>query len=154
MANERVSRETRLDGERPKTWTPPTQLPDPTPQNGFTFRWVRTATMGQSDPQNFSYRSREGWVPAKASDHPELSAITRLPGAPAHASENIEIGGLILCKAPTELMESRNAYYRGISAEKMAAADNSLYREQHPSMPIHKPERSTRVAFGVGAKQQ
>jgi hypothetical protein len=30
----------------------------------------------------------------------------------------------------------------------MKAVDNDLLREQHPSMPISKPDRQSRVTFG------
>jgi hypothetical protein len=30
----------------------------------------------------------------------------------------------------------------------MTAVDNDLAREQHPAMPISKPDRQTRVTFG------
>jgi hypothetical protein len=32
----------------------------------------------------------------------------------------------------------------------MTAVDNDLMREQHPSMPISKPDRQSRVTFGGG----
>ena len=38
--------------------------------------------------------------------------------------------------------------YQEQTADQMTAVDNDLMREQHPSMPISKPERQTRVTFG------
>ena len=46
----------RADTQRTQAWQPPSVLPDPKPQDGWVFRWVRTAVVGQSDNPNVSYR--------------------------------------------------------------------------------------------------
>ena len=51
----------RADTQRTQAWQPPSVLPDPKPQDGFVFRWIRTSLVGQSDNPNVSYRFREGW---------------------------------------------------------------------------------------------
>ena len=61
--------ETREASSRPVTWTPPSLLPEPAPQDGYKFRWIRTTLNGQPDPSNVSYRMREGWVACKRSEH-------------------------------------------------------------------------------------
>jgi hypothetical protein len=35
-----------------------------------------------------------------------------------------------------------------MTLNQMAAVDNDLAREQHPAMPINKPDRQSRVTFG------
>ena len=60
----------------------------------------------------------------------------------------IGVGGLLLARIPLEIVEERNAYYRGMTGQQMQAVDNDLAREQHPSMPISKPDRQSRVTFG------
>jgi hypothetical protein len=60
----------------------------------------------------------------------------------------IGVGGLILARFPLETASQRNAYYRRQASDQLAAVDNDLLRENHPSMPIIKPERQTRVTFG------
>ena len=85
-------------------YTPPSVLPDPTPEPGMSYHWVATHVMGVADPTNVSKRLREGWVPVKAADHPECMVQGNKDG-------NIEIGGLMLCKMPTELVRKRKAYY-------------------------------------------
>jgi len=52
--------ETRSETSRETAWQPPTLLPDPIPQPGWAFRWVRTSMVGQSDATNVSMRFREG----------------------------------------------------------------------------------------------
>jgi hypothetical protein len=63
--------------------------------------------------------------------------------------DNIVMGGLLLCKAPIELVEERNAYYREQAKGQMTSVDNSLMRENDPRMPLFNDRKST-VTFGKG----
>ena len=148
MAENRLDRE--LDTKEKKAHTPawkrPELLPDPTPQEGYTFHWVRVATNGQPDPTNVSAKLREGWVPCKASDHPEIELASIEND---RYKDNVVMGGLMLCKAPVELVEERNAYYRESSEAQIRSVDNNLMRENDPRMPLFS-ERSTKVTFGKG----
>lgn len=138
---------TREHDQRPQAWRPPSILPDPKPEPGYVFRWVRTSMMGQSDPTNVSKQLREGYVPVKASDHPELMLVadknSRFPDA-------VEVGGLLLCKAPEEIARQRDAYYSNMAQAQMESVDNNFMRENDPRMPLLKPERQSRVSFGRG----
>jgi hypothetical protein len=51
MAANRLDREleNRETTARKKSWSRPTVLPDPIPQDGYKFHWVRVSTMGQPD---------------------------------------------------------------------------------------------------------
>ena len=53
--------ESRNNVAREQQWSPPPILPDPNPQPGWTFRYIRTSMTGQSDATNVSMRFREGW---------------------------------------------------------------------------------------------
>ena len=53
--------ETRAKYERPAKWMPPQLLPDPTPEPGYAFRWIRVGFMGKDDARNVSSKLREGW---------------------------------------------------------------------------------------------
>lgn len=145
---ERTSREldTRVKAERPHKWLPPQMLPDPLPEAGYGFRWVRMSTLGTNDPMNISSKLREGWEPVKASAHPELQLMGNGDG---RFADSIQIGGLILCKIPQELATQRDAYYREQAERQMESVDNSFMRENDPRMPLFK-ERSTKVSFGKG----
>ena len=131
---------------RPKKWMPPQLLPDPTPEPGYAFRWIRVSMMGKDDPTNISGKLREGWEPVKASEHPEIrlfgSGTGRIP-------DSIEVGGLLLCKTPAEFIEQRAAYFGQQADSQMQSVDNSYMRESDPRMPLFK-ERSTKVTFGKG----
>jgi hypothetical protein len=74
----------------------------------------------------------------------------------AHASVDgqfkgsIEVGGLVLCRAPQEMMEQRSNYYEQMNNSQMESVDNNFLRENDPRMPMFK-ERSTKVTFGKGS---
>lgn len=148
MTVDRTAREaeTRQAQARPQTWRPPNLLPDPNPQPGFTFRWVRTATLGEADATNVSSKLREGWEPVKAEDHPELMLMA---DKDSRFKGGVEIGGLLLCKIPTEMAMQRAAYYEGMARQQMDAVDNNFMRENDPRMPLFR-ERQSKVTFGRG----
>jgi len=138
--------DTRAAAARPTKWMPPQLLPDPTPEEGYAFRWIRTSTLNKDDPTNVSSKLREGWEPVKASDHPEV----HLFGTPeGRFPDSIVVGGLMLCKTPVEFVEQRDAYYRQMADSQMNSVDNTYMRENDPRMPLFK-ERSTKVTFGRG----
>ena len=81
-------------------------------------------------------------------DHPELMVVSD------HDSEwgkkgAVEIGGLLLCKAPQELMDSRRKAHEDMANAQMNAIDNNLMKEEDPRMPMFN-ERKTSVSFGGG----
>lgn len=147
MTGPRTTRdiEVRSTMERQKQWMPPQLLPDPNPEAGYAFRWIRISTLGTADPMNVSSKMREGWEPVKASEHPEI----QLMGAKTSIPDSIEIGGLILCKTPTEFVQQRDAFYQQQSEGQMNSVDNNFMRENDPRMPLFR-ERQTKVSFGRG----
>ena len=136
----------RAAAVRPKRWMPAQLLPDPNPEPGYAFRWIRVSTLGTNDPLNVSSKLREGWEPVKASDHPEIF-VAGIENE--RFKDNILIGGLLLCKAPKELVEDRNDFFLGESANQIRSVDNNLMRENDPRMPLFN-ERKTKVTFGKG----
>lgn len=144
----RMTREldTREKMERPKQWMPPQLLPDPTPEAGYAYRWVRIATQGKDDPTNISGKLREGWEPVRASDHPEIRLFGQSEG---NFPDSIQIGGLMLCKTPVEFVRQRAAYYQKQTDAQMQSVDNTYMRENDPRMPMFK-ERRSEVTFGKG----
>lgn len=141
--------ETRAKYERPKQWMAPELLPSPNPEPGYAFRWIRTAVLGKSDPSNVSSKLREGWEPVKASEHPEIQLMET--GDRPRFPDSIEIGGLILCKTPTEFVEQRNAHYQAQTDSQMTSVDNNFMRTNDPRMPVFK-ERRSEVKFGANSK--
>ena len=62
MAENRINREleTREKTVQKKAWQRPETLPSPTPEPGYTYRWIRTSTQVQVDATNVSSKLREG----------------------------------------------------------------------------------------------
>ena len=141
---EKRATESRASFERPSKWMPASLLPDPEPEAGWNFRWIRLATLNSPDPSNISSKLREGWEPVKAAEHPELML-------PANTAGNVELGGLMLCKMPTEMVLSRNEYFRRQADGQMHAVDNNLMRQSDPRMPLFNERKSTST-FGSGNK--
>jgi hypothetical protein len=148
MAENRLNREldTREKTSRKRAWKRPEVLPSPTPEDGYAYRWVRVSTLGNVDPTNVSSKLREGWEPVKATDHPEITLVSV---ENERFKDNIVQGGLMLCKAPVEMVEERNSYYNQQAKNQMDSVDNNLMRENDPRMPLFNDRRS-KVTFGNG----
>jgi hypothetical protein len=63
--------------------------------------------------------------------------------------DNIEVGGLLLCKTPIELVNQRNAHFQKITSDQTTAVDNNLMRANDPRMPLFNDKKSS-VSFGKG----
>jgi len=148
MAENRLTREleTRAVQERPKQWTPPELLPEPDKQPGFAYRWIRVSTLNATDPRNLSAKLREGWEPVKVEEQPKFQLLI---DPNSRFKDNIEIGGLLLCKTPEELVGQRNSYYQKQSEGQIEAVDNNLMRQNDPRMPLFN-ERKSATSFGKG----
>ena len=150
MADNRTNREiTSREKTARYVYTPSSTLPDPTQEPGYVYRWIATHIMGQSDPTNVSKKMREGWVPVKAVDHPELM----LEGN--DKTGNVEIGGLMLCKQPIEQARARDEYFAKQAQDQMDSVDNHFMRNNDPRMPLFSDRKSTvsrGAGFGSGSK--
>jgi hypothetical protein len=144
----RVSREvaTRATTERPKQWMPPELLPEPDKQAGYAYRWIRVSVLNQADPRNLSSKIREGWEPVGIEEQPKFKLLL---DPNSRFKDNIEIGGLLLCKAPEEFVDQRSDYYRNQTQSQTEAVDNNLMRQSDPRMPLFK-ERKSSHSFGKG----
>jgi hypothetical protein len=134
--------DTRENNPSRYVYTPTSALPDPTPEPGFRFRWIATAVNGTSNPTNVSQKMREGWVPVRAEDHPELQIAGDKNG-------NVEVGGLLLCKAPEEMVLARQDYFKRTSQNQMESVDNHFMRNNDARMPLFS-ERKSSTSFGKG----
>ena len=144
----RTNRETNSREKSARyVYTPSSTLPDPTPEPGYTFRWIATHVLGQTDPTNVSRKMRDGYEPVKAVDHPEMMV------AGNEKTGNIEIGGLMLCKIPTERANAMSDYYNGQAQNQMDSVDNNFMRQNDPRMPLFADRKSTvtRGGFGKGS---
>jgi hypothetical protein len=145
---ERTPRAARTRASKPRRqpWRPPSLLDAPAPPKGFVHRWIRAEVRGFDDRKNISARIREGWELVRKEEYPEFEAPTVDTG---RYEGVFGVGGLLLARIPTEIVEERTDWYKDRSSEAMQAVDNDLMKEtQHHSMAIQKPERQSRVTFG------
>ena len=149
MANARIDREvsTRAVSERPKQWQQPELLPEPDKQAGFAYCWIRVSTLNNADPRNLSAKMREGWEPVRIEEQPKFKLLA---DPSSRYKDNIEIGGLLLCKTPTEFVEQRNKYYSDQADAQMKAVENTLMRQNDPRMPLFNEGKVTVGSFGKG----
>jgi hypothetical protein len=148
MAQVKTTREleTRAVSERPTQWQQPELLPEPDKEAGFAYRWVRVATLNNADPRNLSSKLREGWEPVRIEEQPKFQLLV---DPNSRYKDNIEIGGLLLCKTPEEFVQQRNAHFAKQTAAQTDAVDNNLMRQSDPRMPLFKENKST-TSFGKG----
>ena len=148
MADNRINREqtNREKTTRKRAWQRPEVLPSPTPEPGYEFHWIRVATLGQIDATNVSSKLREGNFSCSTVDHPEITMVTV---EQEKFADNVVIGGLMLCKAPKELVEERTEYFSNQSKAQISSVDNNLMRENDPRMPLFN-DRKSKVTFGNG----
>ena len=149
MAENRKPREieTRQQSVRPEAWKPPELLPEPDKQAGFAYRWIRVSTLNSADPRNLSAKLREGWEPVRAEEQPKFQLLI---DPNSRFKDNIEIGGLLLCKTPDEFVDQRNKHYQKQAENQMDAVDTSLMRQSDPRMPLFSERKST-TTFGKGS---
>lgn len=147
MAENRTPRDlVSRDKQTRPVYVPPSALPDPTPEPGWEYRWVATHVLGQHDASNVSRKFREGWEPVKAEDHPELKMFGN------EKTGNVEIGGLMLCKMPSDRTQARTEYYDKQAQNQMESVDNNFMRQSDPRMPLFN-ERRSEVKFGRGSSR-
>ena len=148
MAENRLAREleTRAISERPKQWQQPELLPEPDKHPDYAYRWIRVSTLNNADPRNLSAKLREGWEPVPVEEQPKFRLLV---DPTSRYKDNIEIGGLLLCKTPKEFVRQRNDFYANQTQAQTEAVDNNLMRQSDPRMPLFKERKST-ASFGKG----
>jgi len=144
-ANKR-SNNTREETARPQQWQPASLLPTPEAEDGFEFRWVRKDLLGKEDPTNVSRKVREGWEFCRLKDYPGMELAV---DSSSRSSGMVESGGLVLCKMPSELVASRNDYFKGRTQAQSQSVDNNFMRENDERMPLFSDKKS-KVSFGRG----
>ena len=149
MAENRLKREleSRETTVRPTQWAPAELLPEPDKEAGFAYRWVRVSTLNNADPRNLSAKLREGWEPVRIEEQPKFQLLV---DPTSRFKDNIEIGGLLLCKTPVEFVKQRNDHYAQQTQAQTEAVDNNLMRQSDPRMPLFKENKSS-TSFGKGS---
>ncbi len=150
MTEARTARELdeREQSERPQAWKPAATLPEPIKEAGYSYRWVRIAFAGDSDTRNLSSKLREGWEPVRVEEQPQFKLFA---DPDSRFKDNIEVGGLLLCKCPTEIVEQRAKYYADMNQAQLESVDNNFMRENDARMPLFREKKSS-TSFGKGTK--
>jgi hypothetical protein len=148
MTTKRIDREveTRDKSERLQQWAPAELLPEPVKIPGYKYHWVRISTLGAADPRNLSAKLREKWEPVPMEEQPEMQLLI---DPNSRFKDNIEIGGLLLCKTPEEFVAQRNSFYAKQTDAQAEAVDNNLMRQSDSRMPLFTERKST-SSFGKG----
>jgi len=148
---ERTAREieSREASQRIQSWENPSNLPAPTEQAGWVFRYIRTSLLGQADNPNVSRKFREGWEPCRLEDHPELQIHMMDHNSEWSVKGNVEIGGQLLCKMPKEKAEARDNYFNDLAQSQVDSVDNTYFKDQDSRMATKQVfERKSRTTFG------
>ena len=148
---ERTPRETesREATQHTQDWENVSNLPTPAPQEGWVFRYIRTALLGQSDNPNVSRRFREGWIPCELQDHPELQIQMQDHNSEWAKKGHIEIGGQLLCKMTKERAEARDKHFADLASSQVESVDNTYFKDQDNRMATKQVfERKSRTTFG------
>ena len=127
-----------IEQRAPDSWLPRSSLPDPTPEPGWVFRWIRIGfgNKGGDDAQNVSGRLREGWVVVRPEEQP---AIARTLARGGQGEDRIVVGELMLCKIPSETAKARFAYYNRQSKLQASGVQSQLLSLQDARMPLLRP---------------
>ena len=136
--------QTRAKTTKKTVWTPPSSLDAPPAPDGYHHRWIRSETMGFDDTKNMAGKLRSGYELVRADEYPETDYPTINDGKYQGV---IGVGGLLLARISTELVQSRKEYFDNLTRQKDEAIENDLLKEQHPGVTIER-DRQTRVTFG------
>jgi hypothetical protein len=90
---------------------------------------------------------REGWEPVSIEEQPKFQLLV---DPNSRFKDQIEVGGLLLCKTPTEFVQQRNGHYQLQADAQTEAVDNNLMRQSDPRMPLFKESKSS-SGFGKGS---
>ena len=145
----RTDREMENRESKVKEWKPASSLPEFNQKAGWSYRWVRSSLLNEPDNMNVSAKMREGWEPVKHSEHPEV-ILQSDPNS--QFKEGIEIGGLLLCKAPQEMMDQRAAFVKNKTKAQTDAVDQSYLNQSDPRMPKFAEGQENGRSFGKGNK--
>ena len=129
--------ESREATQHTQDWENVSNLPSPNPQEGWVFRYIRTALLGQSDNPNVSRRFREGWIPCELQDHPELQIHMM-----DHGSEWAKKGNVEKAKA-------RDEHFANLAQSQLESVDNVYFKDQDGRMATKQVfERNSKTTFG------
>jgi len=141
----------RESAERIQQWRPGSALEAPEPPIGFKHRWIRESVMEFDDKTNVHKKRQEGWELVRAEEYPDYVGPVIDEGRNAGT---IGVGGLVLARIPTELVNQRNQHFAQVASNQMDAVDRDWMRENNALMPKLAPQRKSSVSFGSRNKSE
>lgn len=133
-------------------------LPEPRVRPGTAHRWVRgEMTTTGADARNFNQRVREGWVPVRLKDYPEMWDLMAIQSSHPDPEGHVTVDGLILCAMPKERADARAQYYNDKTNEILRGVDNQFMREapDYGHLGVKRTNDSySRSKFGAGAYRE
>jgi hypothetical protein len=105
------------------------------------------STLNNADPRNLSAKLREGWEVVSVEEQPKFQLLV---DPNSRFKDSIEIGGLLLCKTPSEFVDQRKKHFNDMTRAQEEAVDNNLMRQSDARMPIFNERKST-TSFGKGS---
>ena len=81
----------------------------------------------------------------KNASHSSAQIINDTLKSKGEYENNVVIGDLILCKAPTEIIKQRQAHYQRLTDSQIEGVDNSLFSQNDSRAPLLRPERASSV---------
>ena len=143
--------ESRENAERVQQWRPGSALDAPEPPLGYKHRWIRESVMEYDDKTNVHKKRQEGWELVRAEEYPDYVGPVIDEGRNAGT---IGVGGLVLARIPTELVNQRNQHFAQVASNQMDAVDRDWMRENNALMPKLAPQRKSSVSFGSRNKSE
>lgn len=141
----------RESAERIQQWRPGSALDAPEPPLGYKHRWIRESVMEYDDKTNVHKKRQEGWELVRAEEYPDYVGPVIDEGRNAGT---IGVGGLVLARIPTELVNQRNQHFAQVASNQMDAVDRDWMRENNALMPKLAPQRKSSVSFGSRNKSE
>ncbi len=141
----------RESAERIQQWRPGSALDAPEPPLGYKHRWIRESVMEYDDKTNVHKKRQEGWELVRAEEYPDYVGPVIDEGRNAGT---IGVGGLVLARIPTELINQRNQHFAQVASNQMDAVDRDWMRENNALMPKLAPQRKSSVSFGSRNKSE
>ena len=105
----------RESAERIQQWRPGSALDAPEPPLGYKHRWIRESVMEYDDKTNVHKKRQEGWELVRAEEYPDYVGPVIDEGRNAGT---IGVGGLVLARIPTELVNQRNQHFAQVASNQ------------------------------------
>lgn len=133
-------------------------LPEPNVRPGVAHRWVRgEMTATGADARNYNQRVREGWVPVRLKDYPEMASLMAVQSSRPNPEGHVSVDGLILCAMPQTRADARTKYFHDKTNEVLRGVNNQFMREtpDYSHLGVQRTDDSTsRSKFGAGAYRE